>query len=344
MEKNGKLLLIYTGGTIGMVKDPETGGLIPFDIEGLLEHMPELKRLSCEFDVHSFIDTIDSSDIMPEDWIHIAELVSENYADYTGFVILHGSDTMAYTASALSFLLGNLEKPVILTGSQLPSGVPRSDATENLITAMEIAMATNKDGAAKVPEVAIYFEYKLYRGNRAVKTDAENFKAYDSGNYPCLAKAGVNIQYNKEAIRPINGKPLKIYTQLNSKISVLKMFPGISERNLLALLSDSEMEGLVIESFGSGNIGSKPWFFNLLEEKIKNGLIVVNVSQCLGGSVNHKLYKSAEGMLRIGVLSGYDLTSEAAITKLMFVLGNESDPEKRKEYMIKDLRGEMTTC
>ncbi len=344
MDTIGKLLLIYTGGTIGMVQDPETGGLIPFNFDTLLEHIPEIKRLSCSFDVHSFIDTIDSSDITPEDWIHIAEVVRDNYNDYTGFVILHGSDTMAYTASALSFLLGNLEKPVILTGSQLPAGVPRTDASENLITAMEIAMATHKNGMAKVPEVAIYFEYKLYRGNRAVKTDAENFKAYDSGNYPCLAKAGVNILFNKEAILPINGKPLKVYTQLNSKISVLKMFPGISERNLLALLSDSEMEGLVIESFGAGNIGAKPWFYKLLAGKIKEGLLVVNVSQCLGGSVNHNLYKSAEGLLKIGVLSGYDLTSEAAITKLMFVLANETDPERRKAYMIQDLRGEMTTC
>lgn len=339
----GKLLIIYTGGTIGMVKDPETGGLIPFDFDLLVEHIPELKELPCAFDVHSFEETKDSSDISGEDWVEIVSIIEDNYNQYTGFVILHGTDTMAYTASALSFMLENLNKPVILTGSQLPSGVLRTDATENLITAMEIAEAVDSEGRALVPEVAIYFEYKLYRGNRTMKTDAENFKAYDSVNYPVLANAGINIHYNRSAISEWKDKKIKVYKKLNANIAVLKMYPGISERNLLALLSDSQLEGLLIESFGSGNIGTKPWFFNILGEKIKEGLMVVNVSQCIGGSVNHSLYKAAEGLLNIGVLSGYDMTSEAAIAKMMFVLANESDSEKRKEMMKTNLRGELTT-
>ncbi len=341
MTSQPSILIIYTGGTIGMMVDSATGVLHPFDFGDLYERIPEIRKIKCKIDNISFDPIIDSSDMDPEIWAHLASLIQENYDNYDGFVILHGSDTMAYTASALSFMLENLSKPVILTGSQLPIGTIRTDGKENLITAIEIA-ATKKNGCALVPEVCIYFEYQLYRGNRTHKYNAEHFDAFRSSNYPILAKAGVEIKYNHSIIRKATNKNLTVFTKMNTNIASLRLFPGIQQNYVSAVLNTDGLKGLVIETFGSGNAMTKEWFIRKLGKAVKKGVIIFNVSQCRGGSVNMGQYEASMGLKEIGILSGYDITYEAAMTKMMYLFGREYSSEQIKKYLQTPLRGEMT--
>ena len=286
-----KILIIYTGGTIGMVNDPKTGTLIPFDFEQIQENVPELARLDYHLSVHSFNPILDSSNMDPLIWKELAELIEEKYEIFDGFVILHGSDTMSFTASALSFMLQNLAKPVVLTGSQLPIGEIRTDAKENLITALEIA-ATKKDGKSMVPEVCVYFDYQLFRGNRSIKNDSEKFEAFTSPNYPILAEAGVNLDFFPNYILPIPTTAFKIHTNFNSNIGVLKMYPGITE-NAVKAITESNVNAIILEAFGSGNTTTADWFIKCLQNAIANDKIVVDISQCKGGSVQLGMYETS---------------------------------------------------
>lgn len=343
MQKSDvKILVIYTGGTIGMVKDPKTGALNPFDFEHLSHHIPELTRFDFTIDSISFDPLIDSSNMTPQVWIQIAEEIEKNYEKYNGFVVLHGSDTMAYTASALSFMLEGLNKPVILTGSQLPLGVVRTDGKENFITALEIA-ATLKDGKAIVPEVCIYFEYQLYRGNRAHKFNAENFQAFRTVNYPILAEAGVHIRYNHSAILKADySKQLIVHKNLDSNIVILKLYPGITEQSVKAILSAEGLKAVILETYGSGNAPTDKWFINAIKEATDKGIIIYNVTQCKGGSVDIGKYETSVDLGKIGVVGGYDITTESAVTKLMYLLGNYKDKDEICKYLSISLRGELT--
>ncbi len=341
MEQNTSILLIYTGGTIGMVEDSETGVLSPFDFKHLTKQIPEIKRFQFNIESISFKPVIDSSNMDPGVWVHLAEIIEENYESFDGFVILHGSDTMAYTASALSFMLENLSKPVIFTGSQLPLGKIRTDGKENVITALEIA-AAKKDGKAIVPEVCIYFEYKLYRGNRTIKYNAEHFEAFRSVNYPELAKAGVKINYNFSAISKPTEQELRIFTNLDTNVAVLKIFPGINPNTMRAVFNTEGLKAVILETYGSGNAPSDKWFIDEIENATSKGLIVMNVTQCRGGSVQMGKYETGIGLEKAGVLSGRDITVEAAITKLMYLLGSGYSTEKIKKYIEKPIRGEMS--
>jgi L-asparaginase len=336
-----KILLIYTGGTIGMVHDADTGSYIPFDFENLQAQIPELKQLNCKLEVTSYEPSIDSSDMHPNIWVQLGGTIEDNYSKYDGFVILHGSDTMAFTASALSFVLENLNKPVILTGSQLPSGVPRTDAKENLITAIEIA-ASNRDGKPEVPEVAVYFEYQLYRGNRTHKVNAEHFEAFESVNYPPLAEAGVHIKFNRRYLQSVNEGTLIVHKTFNPNIGVLKLFPGITETTVRSILLAPRTQAIILETFGSGNAPTSTWFLNALQEAIDKGILILNVSQCRGGSVDLGRYQTSKALKDMGVLSAYDMTFEAALTKMMFVLEYSNDVDRRKELLSRNLQGEMS--
>lgn len=337
MQKN-KLLLIYTGGTIGMIQDPETGSLQPFELSKIYEDTPLLKRIDCEIDSYSFDPLIDSSNMRPELWVQLANVIEERYNDYDGFVVLHGTDTMAFTASMLSFMLENLAKPVVLTGSQLPLGMLRSDGRDNLISAIEIA--SSKD--VIIPEVCIYFENRLYRGNRTVKINAENFEAFISGNYPSLAKSGIHLKYKNDLFLKPTKLPLKVYTELDSNIVILKLYPGITEKVVRTILGIEGLKAVVLETFGSGNAPTDKWFIDCLADATKKGIIIYNVTQCKFGSVDIGKYQTSSDMGRIGVVSGFDITTESAVAKLMFLLGNYTEKKKIIELLETPLRGEMT--
>jgi L-asparaginase len=335
-----KILIIYTGGTIGMVNDINTGALIPFNFNQIQQNVPELARLNYDLEVYSFDPILDSSNMHPEIWAEMAQLIYNKYDEFDGFVILHGSDTMAFTASALSFMLQDLSKPVVLTGSQLPIGEIRTDAKENLITALEIA-ATKNNGLAKIPEVCIYFDSQLFRGNRSIKYNSEKFEAFRSPNYPILAEAGVHLTFFNNYILPQPRKPLKVLLNFNSNIGVLKMYPGISAQAVKAI-THSPVDAIVLETFGSGNTTTADWFINCLQEAVDSGKIIVDISQCQRGSVELGKYETSKKLQQMGVISGYDMTFEATITKLMYLMGQGLTKEEVIELMEQSLRGELT--
>jgi L-asparaginase len=338
-KPRSKVMIIYTGGTFGMAHDGH-GVLVPFDFALILEHLPTLRNLSLELTVISFNNPIDSSDIQPAHWQTIAKIIYENYSAHDGFVVLHGTDTMAFTASALSFMLSGLAKPVILTGAQLPISEPRSDARENLITSLEIA-AAKKDGQALVPEVCIYFGDELLRGNRSKKTESMHFDAFQSENYPPLAKAGVKIEYNEAAIQRRENGELILLDKLDPSMAILKLFPGITRETVSAVVGIPGLKAMVLETYGSGNAPTTPWFIGLIKESIVKGLIVLNISQCPGGMVVQGKYETSKILQEIGVLSGGDMTTEAALTKLMVLIG-EYGAEKAKLEVVRSLEGELS--
>lgn len=336
-----KVLLIYTGGTIGMMQDAKTGQLKPFNFKALTEQIPELNKFDVELSSVSFKEPIDSSDMSPAIWIQIAEIIEKNYSKADGFVILHGSDTMSFTASALSFMLENLSKPVILTGSQLPIGTIRTDGKENLITAIEIAAAKDK-GKSLVSEVCIYFEYQLYRGNRTRKFNSEHFQAFQSSNYPILAEAGVHLKYNNSAIKKAGTGKLKVHTTLDPNIAILKLFPGITQNTVEALLNTKKLRAVIMETFGSGNASTQKWFIDTIKKAIDKGIVVLNVTQCNAGAVQQGKYATSAAFKKIGVIGGNDITTEAAVAKLMYVLGSSTNNKVIEKMLKEDLRGEMT--
>jgi len=342
MSLKSKILVIYTGGTIGMMMNSETKALEPFPFKNIYTHLPMLRLVNAEISVKEMLPLIDSSDTTPDFWVRLAALIYDNYADYDGFVVLHGTDTMAYTASALCFLLENLSKPVILTGSQLPLGVMRTDGRENILNSIEIAAAT-KEGKPRVPEVCIYFENSLLRGNRAYKDNAEHFNAFHSANYPKLAKVGVHIRYNDPFIRPPTSKSLKLHTQLNQNIAILKLYPGISKQAMQSVFNTEGLRAVILETFGSGNAPSHSEFIAILEKAVNKGVIIVNVTQCKGGgTVEVGRYGASLLLRKIGVVSGHDITTEAAVAKLMYLFGEGVTNEEVKYYMGASLRGEIT--
>ena len=342
MNSRTKILLIYTGGTIGMRKDIDTGALKTFNFSKLLKSIPELKQLDCEIETISFQNPIDSSNMNPANWAEIAFIIESNYLKFDGFVVLHGSDTMSYTASALSFMLENLSKPVILTGSQLPIGDLRTDAKENLFTAIQIASLREKDKAV-VAEVCLYFEYKLYRGNRTTKMNSENFNAFFSPNYPALAESGVHLNLKPELFLASDAKKeLIIHSALDTNVVIVKMFPGMSETVFCAILEIPNLKGIVLETYGTGNATTEDWFINALAKAIKKGLHIVNVTQCTSGSVNMGQYETSSALKQIGVISGKDITTEAAITKLMFLLSQNIPSKDFQTVFETSLRGEIS--
>jgi L-asparaginase len=339
-ERN--VLIIYTGGTIGMMADPRSGAMRPMDLAHLERQVPELERIGVRLHTVSFPHPKDSSDMGPADWVRIAALIGGRYADMDGFVVLHGSDTMAYTASALSFLLEGLGKPVVLTGSQLPIGTIRTDAKENLITAIEIAAACDAQGVPMVPEVAVYFEYRLYRGNRTVKVHAERFEAFRSPNWPVLAEAGVHLRYDLRSILPMRDRPFKVHERMDDRVGVLRLFPGIRPEWVRSMFSTPDLQAVVMTTFGSGNGPTAPAFIEALREATDRGIVLVNVTQCVGGRVEQGRYATSEAFNELGVVPGADLTVEAAVTKLMYLLGQGVAPALIPERMVIPLAGELT--
>ena len=338
------VLLIYTGGTIGMIENPETGALENFNFDQLQKQVPELKRFNYRIASYAFTPPIDSSDMEPAFWAKIVRIINYNYDHFDGFVILHGTDTMAYTASALSFMLENLAKPVILTGSQLPIGTLRTDGKENLITAIEIAAAKHSDGSPVVPEVCIFFENELMRGNRTTKINAENFNAFRSFNYPSLAKVGIHIRYNNHLIRrPNPSLPMKPHYLFDTNVVMLTLFPGIQESIIHSVLHVPGLKAVVLKTFGSGNAPQKEWLIRQLTEAAERGIVVVNITQCQSGAVEMGRYETGLQLLQAGVVSGYDSTPECAVTKLMFLLGHGLSQQEVRERMNSNLAGEITT-
>ncbi len=341
---NRSILLIYTGGTIGMKQDPETLALKPFNFNQILEEVPELKKFGCTIDTCSFDPLIDSSDVQPAFWVKLTSHIKENYHKYDGFVVLHGTDTMSFTASALSFMFENLAKPVVLTGSQLPIGMLRTDGKENLISSIEIASAVDSCGHPMVPEVCIYFESQLYRGNRTTKYNAENFRAFRSANYPVLADVGIHIKYNTSLVRyPLSwDEDLKVSQKLDTRVAVLKIFPGITPEVVDAILNMEGLRGVVLEAFGSGNAPTADWFVSRIKDAVRRGLVVLNVTQCHAGSVDMDAYATGVALKKEGVISGFDSTTEAALTKMFFALGQSESLCKVKELLQSNLRGEIS--
>lgn len=344
MKENTSILLVYTGGTIGMKQDPVTFDLRPFDFSQILEEVPELKKFGYWIDTYSFDPVIDSSDVDIEFWKKLAHLIEKNYDSYDGFVILHGTDTMSFSASAMSFMLGDIEKPVVFTGSQLPIGMLRTDGKENLISSIEIAASKDSDGHPMVPEVCIYFESQLYRGNRTTKYTAENFRAFRSANYPVLAEVGIHIKFNTAFIRYPQqwGRPLHVTYDLDPSVLIIKVIPGMKKELLDSLVSTEGIRAVILETYGSGNAPSGKWFTDSIRKAIDRGLIVLNITQCLAGRVDMDAYSTGKSLKNIGVTGGGDCTTEAAVAKLFFLLGQYSDNETIVNFLKKNIRGELT--
>lgn len=339
--KKPNILLIYTGGTIGMVRNSHSGALAAFNFGELLNRIPELELLDCTIETFSFDKPIDSSNMNPERWIQIAQVIEDKYQYFDGFVVLHGSDTMAYSASALSFMLENLQKPVIFTGSQLPIGQLRTDAKENLITSIEIALM-QQNNVPVVQEVALYFEYKLYRGNRATKINADFFNAFASPNYPFLVESGVNINVDYNSLfKPKAAQPFIVRKKMDDNVVILKLFPGINKQTIESIIHIPHLKGIILETYGSGNAMTENWFIEQLQNAINKGLHIVNVTQCAGGRVSMGNYETSTQLKKIGIISGKDITTEAAVTKMMYLLGENIGREDFKTLFETSLRGEM---
>ena len=342
-QAENKVLLIYTGGTIGMGRNPATGALEPLDFNHLRDNVPEMKYIKASIDIYQFEQPIDSSDIDTATWVKLVQIINENYQAYTGFVILHGTDTMAYTASALSFMLENLTKPVILTGSQLPIGQLRTDGKENLVTSIELASLTDDKGRALIPEVCIYFSGKVLRGNRATKQNADEFNAFDTFNYPHLCEAGINFTFHfHHILKPDFSKPMIPHVDLNPNIIVFSLFPGIQENVVHHLIDAPELKGIILRSYGSGNAPQQPWLIHLLREATERGVCVVNISQCVAGRVEMGRYNTGFQLKDAGVISGYDSTVEAATTKLMYLYARYYDVNIIRRLMNESIAGEIS--
>lgn len=339
-----RILIIYTGGTIGMIENPETKVLKPFDFSHLIDNVPKIKMLDYEINNIQFDPPIDSSNMQPEHWSTIAKAIDENYDNYDGFVVLHGTDTMAYTASALSFMLENLDKPVIITGSQLPIGEVRTDGEENLITALQIAAARDYRGEAMVREVAILFENHLLRGNRSSKVSADNFNAFTSNNYPELARIGLDINFNEEVLyRTSHKRPLMVHNTMDSNVMFIVLHPGMTRESLEYMLNTPGIKGVVLKTYGAGNSPSYEWFTEAIVKAVQRGVVILNVTQCGNGSVNSSLYDTGNTLAQAGVISGNDITSEAAITKMMYLFGMGLPATQVAKYLRCSISGEMTT-
>lgn len=343
MAHRASILIIYTGGTIGMINDEHTGALVPFDFSNIYDEFPSLKRLNIDIHVHTMPRVIDSSNVSAQSWCDMAEVIRLNYAKYDGFVVLHGTDTMSYSASALSFMFQNLSKPVVFTGSQIPIGVLRTDGRENLITAIEIAGAY-RDGRALVPEVSLYFQNKLLRANRTTKWSAEELSAFHSPNYPPLAEVGVNINYHPQRIlRNVEqSTELEVKSSMCEDVVIIKLFPGLSCSMLDRMLTTEGLRGVVLETYGAGNAPTEERFLEVIERAVKRGVIVLNITQCVNGCVEMSLYETGLRLQKAGVLCGYDLTSEAAVTKLSYVLGNFESREEVEIALNSQIRGEFS--
>ena len=338
-----RILIIYTGGTIGMIENPETRVLQPFDFTHLIDNVPKIKMLNYDIENIQFNPPIDSSNMDPSHWSDIAKAIENNYDAYDGFVILHGTDTMAYTASALSFMLENLKKPVIITGSQLPIGEVRTDGEENLITALQVAAERNSRGEAMVQEVAILFENHLIRGNRSSKVSADNFNAFMSINYPDLARVGLDITFNEEVLaHDSSNRPLMVHDVMDSNVMFIVLHPGMTGSTLEYLLSTPGIKGVVLKTYGAGNSPSGDWFTGPIAKAIERGIVILNVTQCVNGAVNSSLYDTGNTLARAGVISGHDITSEAAITKMMYLFGKGMNNKQVEKYLQRNICGEMT--
>ncbi|WP_272151613.1 asparaginase [Tenacibaculum aiptasiae] len=342
MTNKPKILIVYTGGTIGMVKDYNTGALKAFDFSQISNKIPELQQLHCDISTISFEEPIDSSNMNVNYYINIAEIISENYDKFDGFVVLTGSDTMSYTSSAISFMFENLQKPVIFTGSQLPIGDLRTDAKENLITSIQVA-STYENNKPVIQEVGLYFEYKLYRANRTTKINAEQFEAFASMNYPPLAESGVHLNFNYPLLLKPNEKEEKLVfrKKLDNNVAILKLFPGITESVVSSFIEIPNLKGIVLETYGSGNAPTEKWFVNLLEKAVDKGIYVVNVTQCAGGSIIMGHYETSSELKRIGIVDGKDITTETAVAKMMYLLGEKLSKDEFKHYFETSLRGEI---
>ncbi|MBE6237089.1 MAG: type I asparaginase [Bacteroidales bacterium] len=343
-REKSSILLIYTGGTIGMKEDPAIQALRPFDFSQILAEVPELRKFAYKIDSYTFEPLIDSSDVDPLNWVTLASLIEDRYDDYDGFVILHGTDTMAYSASALSFMIEGLTKPVIFTGSQLPIGVPRTDGKENLISAVEIAAAKDSEGHARVPEVCICFDNVLMRGNRTTKINSDNFRAFRSENFPPLAEAGISIRYNDALIiKPADWKARPLFHKnLDTRVSILKIHPGITPQVAKGILCGEESRAVIMETYGAGNAPSRGWFLDIVKEAAGMGKILMNVTQCIAGSVNMDIYATGKSLKELGIVNGYDSTTESALGKLFFLMGKSDSNTEVKSQLYDDLRGEIS--